>query len=92
MLVAYHVSAEKRSRQALKRTVRNRHVKATTRGFAKEVREALGAGNASEAQKALPLFIKEIDKAVSKGIYHRKTASRYISRLSAQVAALKAHA
>jgi small subunit ribosomal protein S20 len=90
--LAHHASAEKRSRQTLKRTARNKHVKATTRGFAKDVREAISTGDLSSAEKALPLFVKEIDKAVSKGIYHRKTASRYISRLSAQAAALKGRA
>ena len=90
--MAHHASAEKRSRQTVKRTERNKHVKATTRGYAKDVREALSAGNSSDAEKALPLYIKEIDKAVSKGVYHRKTASRYISRLSAQAAALKGRA
>jgi small subunit ribosomal protein S20 len=90
--LAYHASAEKRSRQTDKRAARNGHVKATTRGYAKEVREALSAGNLSNAEKVLPLFVKEIDKAVSKGIYHRKTASRYISRLSMQLADLKKRA
>jgi small subunit ribosomal protein S20 len=90
--VAYHASAEKRSRQTVKRTERNRHIRATTRGYAKVLREALRAGNVSDAQKVLPSFVQEMDKAVSKGIYHRKTASRHISRLSAQVAALKSRA
>jgi small subunit ribosomal protein S20 len=87
--VAYHASSEKRARQTVKRTARNKHVRNTSRGYEKQIREALAEGKLAEAEQALPLFTKQIDKAVTKGVFHRKTASRYISRLSSQVAALK---
>ncbi|MBK8170172.1 MAG: 30S ribosomal protein S20 [Sandaracinaceae bacterium] len=86
--MANHPSAEKRNRQNIKRRERNRHVKSTVRGFIKEVREAITAGKKKDAQKALKEAITRIDQAVSKGVYHRSTGSRYVSRLSAQVGAL----
>ena len=81
-------SAKKRIRQTEKRTLRNRHVRSTVRTFVKRVREALKAGNKADAQKALLVAVEHIDKAVSKGVYHANAGSRYVSRLSAQVAAL----
>jgi small subunit ribosomal protein S20 len=53
------------------------------------VREALKGGDKKAAQTALAEAIRKIDGAVSKGVYHRKTGSRYISRLSEQVGALE---
>lgn len=86
--MANHESSKKRIRQTLKRTERNRHVRSTVRGSVKKVREAITAGDKTNAQAALATAVRRIDMAVSKGVYHRKTGSRYISRLSAQVAAL----
>ena len=80
-------SAKKRIRQTAKRTVRNKRVRTFTRTTVKRVREALEKGDKAEAQVALKLAIAQIDKAVSRGIYKRKTGSRYISRLAAQVSA-----
>lgn len=88
--MANHESAEKRNRQSLKRTARNRHIRTTVRSSVKRVRAAIAAGDAAAAKEALPSAVKRIDMAVSKGIYHRNTGSRYISRLTAQVAALGA--
>jgi small subunit ribosomal protein S20 len=81
-------SAKKRVRQTEKRTARNRHVRSTVRTWMKRVREAVKSGDKTAAQAALARAIRTIDKAVSKGVYHRNTGSRYISRLSRQVAKL----
>lgn len=86
--MANHESSKKRARQTIKRTDRNRHVRATVRNTVKAVRVAIESGNADVAKQALALAVRRIDSAVSKGVYHRSTGSRYISRLSAQVAAL----
>ena len=86
--MANHASSEKRARQSLKRAARNRHVRSTLRGYVRAVRDALTSGDATAAQKALAPAIAQIDKAVSKGVYPRKTGSRYISRLAAHVSAL----
>ena len=54
----------------------------------KRVRAAIQAGDAAGAKKALGQAVSQIDTAVSKGIYHRRTGSRYIARLTHQVNAL----
>lgn len=86
--MANHESSKKRIRQTIKRTLRNRHVRSTVRTHVKKVRDAIATGDTSAAQTALASAVRRIDMAVSKGVYHRKTGSRYISRLSEQVAAL----
>ena len=86
--MANHRSAKKRIRQTLKRTERNKHIRSTVRSHVKNTRQAIEAGDKAAASAALADAVRRIDMAVSKGIYHRKTGSRYISRLSAQVASL----
>lgn len=86
--MANHESSKKRVRQTEKRNLRNRQVRTSVRGTVKVVRELIAAGKGAEAKAALADAVRRIDKAVTKGVYHRSTGSRYISRLSAQVAAL----
>jgi len=81
-------SAKKRIRQTEKRTVRNRAVRTHVRTTMKNVREALEGRDKKKAASALAIAIRTIDVAVRKGVYHPRTGSRYIARLSAQVAAL----
>ncbi|MGB5193758.1 MAG: 30S ribosomal protein S20 [Polyangiales bacterium] len=87
--MANHASAKKRARQTIKRTARNRNIRTNVRTCVKRVRTAVESGDAGAAKKALIEAISRIDGAVSKGIYHRKTGSRYISRLTHQVNALE---
>ena len=86
--MANHASSKKRIRQTAKRTIRNKKIRTTMRTYVKAVREAIEAGDKEAAEKALQQASRRIDMAVSKGIYHRKTGSRYISRLATQVAAM----
>ncbi len=86
--MANHPSAEKRNRQRITRTARNRAVTSAVRTFVKRVRVAIEEKNAGEASTALKVAIVQLDKAASKGAVHVKAASRTISRLSAQVHAL----
>lgn len=86
--MANHESSKKRIRQTVKRTARNRYVRTTVRSLVKAVRVAVAAGDKDAARTALSVAVRRIDMAVSKGVYHRKTGSRYISRLTVQVAAL----
>jgi small subunit ribosomal protein S20 len=83
--VANHPSAEKRNRQRIKRTLRNRGVASAVRTLVKRVHAALAAKDKAAAKAALTRAVKAIDKAASKGVVHQKTASRTISRLSARV-------
>jgi small subunit ribosomal protein S20 len=83
--MANHPSAEKRNRQRVKRTVRNRAVKSRVRTHVKDVRSAITAKDAKGAQAALLIATVSIDKAASKGALPRKTASRTVSRLASAV-------
>jgi small subunit ribosomal protein S20 len=83
--VANHPSAEKRNRQRITRTVRNRAVESAVRTVVKRVRTAVAAKDKEAAKKALAIAVSALDKSASKGVSHRKAASRTISRLSAQV-------
>lgn len=83
--MANHPSAEKRNRQRIKRTAKNRAVKSSVRTIVKKVRVALQTKDKSAAELALKTAIVALDKAASKGVFHKKNASRKISRLSAQV-------
>lgn len=79
--MANHKSALKRNRQAAVRTARNSHIRSTMRTFVKQLRTAVTAGNLEEAQTALGRVVPYIDKASTKGVIHKATASRKISRL-----------
>jgi len=90
--VANHPSAEKRNRQRIVKTARNRAINSTVRTLVKRVRTALHAKDKSAADVALKAATKALDKAATKGAVHVKAASRTISRLSAQVHSLAAAA
>ncbi len=87
--MANHASAEKRNRQRIKRTLRNRAVKSSVRTLVKKVRTALDAKNRAEAEKALVDAIVALDKAATKGVVHAKAASRSVARLSSAVHKLR---
>ncbi|GBE01520.1 30S ribosomal protein S20 [bacterium BMS3Bbin06] len=86
-MVKKNLSALKRVRQADKRALRNRAWKSRIKTIVKKVDTAVGAKDAETAQDALKEAIKVISKASSKGIIHRNTASRKISRLMKKVTA-----
>jgi small subunit ribosomal protein S20 len=83
--LANHVSAQKRARQTVKITERNKHYRSTMRTHVKRVRAAVAAGNKPEAQAALKDCIQQIDKAVGKGLWHKNAGARYVSRLTLHV-------
>lgn len=86
--MANHKQSKKRSRQIIVRNARNRAIRSRVRSSIKAVRTAVEAGNAEQANAAMPVAVKTIDRAVSKGVFHQKTASRTISRLHHAVAKL----
>lgn len=88
--MAHHKSAKKRIRQTERRTDVNRSRVSRIRTFVKKVELALASGDADAARAALKDAQPEIQRGVSKGVLHRNTASRKISRLSARVKALGA--
>ncbi|TPV92341.1 MAG: 30S ribosomal protein S20 [Myxococcales bacterium FL481] len=84
--MANHKQAEKRNRQRIRRRARNLTYLSSMRTYIKRVRKALETKDLATAQAQLPVAVRAIDRAVSKGVVHRNTASRYISRLSLAVA------
>ena len=76
-------SAKKRIRQSERRRLRNRAVRSKVRGAVKTARAAEGATRPAAVLEA----IRELDRAVSKGILHRNTAARKKSALARSLAA-----
>ena len=86
--MATHKSAIKRAKQSEVRRQRNRAVRTRVKSVVKEVRISLEKQSVEEAQAALQKAVPVIDRAVSRGALHHRTASRKISRLSKKVHAL----
>jgi small subunit ribosomal protein S20 len=87
--MANHFSALKRARQTTKRTGDNRSNTTRLRSALRKLRETMASGDAKAAKEAFSGTVSMIDKAVKNGIIHKNTGSRYKSRLSARVAAVK---
>lgn len=83
--MANHASAERRNRQRIKRTARNRAVKSETRTTVKKARAALASGDSALAKTLVHKVESSLDKAAAKGVVHHKAASRVISRLHQQL-------
>jgi small subunit ribosomal protein S20 len=87
--MANHFSALKRARQTEKRSARNRANRSRLRSTLRELRESLAKADKPAAEQSFRLTVSALDKAIQKGVIHENTASRYKSRLSARVKALK---
>ncbi|SHM05203.1 small subunit ribosomal protein S20 [Caldanaerovirga acetigignens] len=74
-------SAKKKLRQAKKRTLRNRLVKAKVKAAIKKFNEALQSQNVENIKTALIGAVKALDKAAAKGVIHKNSAARKKSRL-----------
>ena len=77
-----HKSAEKRMRQSEARRKINRGNRSRVRTSIKNLRSALGTGDAGQIKELLPVTISTIDKAVQNGALHKNAAARYKSRLT----------
>lgn len=75
-------SAKKRILVTAKKTMRNKMIKSGVKTAIKKVLVAVKAGNKEEAKVALTNSIRAIDKACTKGIFHKNNASRKKSRLT----------
>ena len=81
-------SSKKRVRTTAKRTKINQARKTRVRGFIRKVEEALTKGDHATATAALKAAEPEIMRGVTKGVLHKNTGSRKVSRLSKRVAKL----
>jgi len=87
--MANHFSALKRARQTEKRTERNRNNASRLRTALRDLRESLAKGDKAAATEQYRQTVSALDKAIQKGVLHENTASRYKSRLSKRLSALK---
>ncbi len=83
-------SAKKMTRKIAKRTAINRSRRSRMRTFLRNVEEAIATGNQATALEALQAAEPELMRAAQKGIVHKNTASRKVSRLASRVKALSA--
>jgi small subunit ribosomal protein S20 len=80
--------AKKRIRRNANRATINHARISRIRTFIKQVESAIAAGKKKEAAEALKMAQPELARGVSRGVLHKNTASRKLSRLSKRVAAL----
>jgi small subunit ribosomal protein S20 len=88
--VANHPSALKRHRQSEKRRLRNQALKTRLRHIVRDVRTAISAGDKDAAAKTLASAERALRKAATKGVVHRNSAARKVSRLAHAVSQLAA--
>lgn len=84
-MAVVHKSTIKRARQNLRRRARNQRIVSRIRTESKKVVKAVEAGEAEEAREALKVVVPVIAKAAGKGVMHKRTASRKVSRLTKMV-------
>jgi len=88
--MANTASARKRIRQTERRTLRNQARKSRMRTFIKKVEAAIAGGDKAAAGEALRAAQPEMQRAAGKGVAHRNTVARKLSRLSKRIKALSA--
>jgi small subunit ribosomal protein S20 len=81
--------AKKAARQSVKQFQRNRSVRSSTRTTMVRVLRTVRSGDVDAAEPAFQEAVSALDKAARKGVVHKKTASRYKSRLAARLNQLK---
>jgi len=82
-------SAKKRLRQTTKKTTENKNRKTRIKTFVKKVEQAIVEGDQAAANEVFSAAQAEIMRGVTKGVIHKNTASRKISRLNSRVKDLK---
>ena len=78
-------SAKKRIEVTAVRTAKNKAIKSKVKTSIKKVDAAIAANDKAAAEAALVVATSEINKATSKGVYHKNNASRKVSRLATAV-------
>ena len=80
--------SKKRARQSERRADVNKSRRSRIRTFLRKVEEAIESGDRNAASAALRAAQPELMRGVTKGIFHKNTAARKMSRLSARVKAI----
>ncbi len=78
-------SAKKRILVSEKRAAKNKAVRSKVKTAIKKVDAAIEANDKAAAEAALKVAVSELDKATKKGIYHKNTCARKVSRLTVAV-------
>ncbi|PJE27424.1 SSU ribosomal protein S20P [Pseudooceanicola antarcticus] len=86
--MANTAQSKKRARQIETRTAVNKARRSRIRTHLRKVEEAIASGDKAAAAAALKAAQPELMRGVTKGVYHKNTASRKISRLAARVKAI----
>jgi small subunit ribosomal protein S20 len=86
--MAHNQSAKKRIRQTKRRTKVNRARVQRIRTFMRKVEKAITGGDKEQARSAFDAAQPELMRGVNKGVVHRNTAARRLSRLSARIKTL----
>lgn len=87
--MAHTKSAKKSHKQSLVRRAKNRAAQANIKNTAKKVQTQLAAKDVTSAEESTKALTKKLDQLVSKNIFHRNTAARIKSRLSAAIVKVK---
>jgi small subunit ribosomal protein S20 len=90
--MANTTSAKKAARKALRRTTINKARHTRMKSHVRTVEEAIAGGNHATALAALAAAEPVLVRTAQKGVIHKKTASRKVSRLTARVKAMAASA
>jgi small subunit ribosomal protein S20 len=83
-------SAKKATRKIARRTAINKNRRSRVRTYVRQVEEALAAGDKSAAEAAFKAAQPELMRAATRGVLHKNTASRKVSRLAQRVKSLSA--
>ncbi|CAD5284558.1 30S ribosomal protein S20 [Bosea sp. 62] len=86
--MANTTSAKKAARKIVRRTEVNKARRSRVRTFLRKVEEAIASGDKSAAAAALQAAQPELMRAAQKGVVHKNTASRKVSRLAHRIGAL----
>ena len=86
--MAHTVSARKRVRQSERRNERNSARTNRIRTYIRKVEEAITRGDKEEAQAAFKAAMPEFHRGVKKGVFHKNTVARKLSRLNKNIRAL----
>lgn len=83
-------SAKKATRKIAHRTAVNKNRRSRVRTYVRKVEEAVASGDKAAAEAAFKAAQPELMRAATKGVLHKNTASRKVSRLAQRVKAISA--
>ena len=81
-------SAKKMVRKIARKTAVNKNRRSRVRTYLRQVEEAISSGDQHKAREALKAAQPALHRAVSRGVFHKNTAARKLSRLSGRIKAI----